>query len=176
MNLPVDLQSLVDIHDQPYAILDEGRRAVVVNRAFEETYRVDRAGIAGTPCHELMMNGDGTRPCGPDCDSCPFAETFSRQVARTTSCSYRDAEGRTHLLRARAYPIGGKSGRSYVGLLIERDAARHHPDANDKACPEARMLGSSAAYRAALDRLLAAANTDAPVLLLVYVQKFAAIF
>ena len=39
-HLPVELQSLVDIHDQPFVIIDDRHRVVVVNKAFEESYGV----------------------------------------------------------------------------------------------------------------------------------------
>ena len=164
-HLPVELQALVDIHDQPFVILDDGRRVVVVNRAFEEDFRVERANVAGTLCRDLLANQNRSRPCGPDCDNCPFGETFASHVAQTSACSYQDAEGRAHLLRTRAYPIRTESGRTYVGMLIQRDAIRHHPEGHDGAPPQVHMVGDSAAYRVALDRLLAAAKTDAPVLL-----------
>ena len=38
MNPPIELESLVDIYDQPFVIVDQQFRVVVVNRAFEETY------------------------------------------------------------------------------------------------------------------------------------------
>jgi two-component system response regulator AtoC len=164
--LPVELQALVDIHDQPFFIIDDGRRVVVVNRAFEETFGVERAKSVGTPCHQLMADRGQSRPCGADCGRCPFAETFTHQVARTSACSYLDAEGRPHLFRTEAHPISTQSGRTYVGVLIQRDAVRHHPDGSNGAGPQAHMVGNSAAYRVALDRMLLAASTDAPVLLL----------
>ena len=164
--LPVELQALVDIHDQPFVILDDGRRVVVVNRAFEEEFRVDRANVAGTLCHDLLAYRNQSRPCGPDCDNCPFGETFASHVAQTSTCSYQDAEGRAHLVRTRAYPIRTESGRTYVGLLIQRDATRHHLDGQERGRLQGQMVGSSAAYRLALDRLRTAASTDAAVLLL----------
>jgi len=166
LRLPVELQALVDIHDQPFVLIDDQRRVVIVNRAFEESYGGGRCDLSDLPCRTLMGAESTLRPCGPDCDACPFEETFKRQVAQTSACSYRDAEGRTHILRLRAYPIRTESGRTYVGLLIERDALRHHPEAANEACPEAHMVGHSPAYRAALDRLLTAAGSEAPVLLL----------
>jgi DNA-binding NtrC family response regulator len=51
-------------------------------------------------------------------------------------------------------------------VLIQRDAMRHHLDGHARGSLQAQMVGSSAAYRLALDRLRTAASTDAPVLLL----------
>ena len=97
--LPVELQALVDIHDQPFVILDDDRRVLVVNRAFEEDFRVERASVVGRPCRDLLANRTPSRPCGPDCDNCPFAESFANHVPQTSACTYQDAEGRVHLLR-----------------------------------------------------------------------------
>jgi transcriptional regulator with PAS, ATPase and Fis domain len=164
-HLPVELQALVDIYDQPFFIIDDSHRVVVVNRAFEKAYRVERDRTAGTHCHQLLANHKGPRPCGSQGHACPFAETFTHQITRTSAYSSQDSEGREHLLRTQAYPIRSESGRVYVGVLMQQDAMRHHPEGHDGACPQSHMVGSSAAWRAALDRLLTAANTDAPVLL-----------
>ena len=165
LHLPMELKALVDIHDQPFVVIDDNRRVVIVNQAFEEDFRVERAKAVGIPCHQLMGNGNGSRPCGPDCERCPFTETFARHVVQTSACSYQDAEGRTHHVRTEAHPIRTENGKTYVGVLIQRDAKRYHPTGRDGAPSRSQMVGSSDAYRVALDRLLMAASTDAPVLL-----------
>ena len=165
LQLPVELQSLVDIYDQPFFIIDDSHRVVVVNRAFEKTYGIERTGLPNTFCHQLLASRNGPRPCGSQGLACPFAETFKHQVTRTSAFSFKDSEGRDHLLRTQAYPIRTESGRIYVGVLMQRDAMRLHPEGHSGACPRARMVGNAPAYRAALDKLLKVANTDAPVLL-----------
>ena len=145
-NPPVELQSLVDIHDQPFVIIDDTHRVVVVNRAFEGTYGVSIAEARGTPCHELIDSGHRPCPCDPRGDRCPFADTFTRQVPRSTAHTVLDAEGREHLVRIVAYPIRIPDGRVFIGELIQRDAIRHHPDASSAARSTA-SVGASPRYR-----------------------------
>ena len=165
LQLPIELKSLVDIYDQPFFIIDDSHRVVVVNRAFEHAYGVEGAKAAGIPCHQLLAGHDRPRPCGSQGLACPFADTFKHQVTRTADFSYADSEGREHLLRTQSYPIRSESGRIYVGVLMQRDAMRLHPGGHSGRCSRACMVGDAPAYRVTLDQLLRVANTDAPVLL-----------
>lgn len=164
-HLPVALQSLVDIHDQPFVIIDDRHRVVVVNKAFEETYGVGNTRARGAACHELLDSRHRPCPCDPRGGRCPFADTFTRQVPRSTAHTFLDAEGREHLVRIQAYPIRTQDGKVFIGELIQRDAVRHRPDKPEAAGPRAHMVGDSPAFRETLDRLLLAAGTEAPVLL-----------
>ncbi len=165
MRFSAEVQSVVDIYDQPFLIIDDRHRVVVVNRSFEEAYGVGRDQAVGAPCHALIANQPRFCPCGPDGDNCPFADTFRHQVTSTVVHSYQDDEGREHSVQIRAYPIRTESGRVYIGELIQRDAIRQHPAGSESACPGTYMVGKAPAYLEARDRLLTAANSDAPVLL-----------
>jgi len=165
IHLSVELQSVVDIHEQPFVIVDDGHRAVVVNKAFEEAYGVRNAEAAGRPCFELIPRGGSPCTCGSQGSDCPFAEVFAHQNARTTARALRDAKGREQLVRMHGHPIRAQSGGVYLGLLIERDLIEGHPERPQADCPRGRMVGESPAYREALDRLALAAACDAPVLL-----------
>ena len=162
--VPVELQALVDIYEQPFFIIDDNHRVVVANRAFQATYEVDTTQATGTPCHLLLASQHGPRPCGSQGAACPFAETFARQVTRAAAFSYRDRGGREHLVRTQAYPLRTESGQVYVGVLLQRTGYREDTSI---ASPDATrpMVGTSPAFRAALGRLEAAAKTSAPVLI-----------
>ena len=162
--VPVELQALVDIYDQPFFIIDDDHQVLVVNRAFENAYQVEGTVAAGTPCYHLLARHGGPRPCGSKGHSCPFAETFSHEVTRTAAFSYRDAEGREHLVKVQSYPLRAENGRVYAGVLLQRDAFRDHAPGRPTCLPP-HMVGKSPSFKAALDRLLAAARTDAPVLI-----------
>ncbi len=165
MHPTAEVQSLVDCHDQPFLIIDDNHRVAVVNQAFEQFAGILRSQALGRSCHELI--GDRRWICpGPAAGSnCPFADVFERRVSRTASHSYLDTEGRRHEVRIQAYPICTGEGRTYLGELIQLDGTRHHPRPDDTACPGGQMVGSSPAFRVALERLRAAARTDAPILL-----------
>ena len=151
IRLPIELQALVDIYDQPFFVIDDAHRVVVVNRAFQKAFRTDGSTTAGTPCHQLMAAYHGPRPCGSQGHACPFAETFTHQVQRTSAFTYRDADGREHLLRTQAYPLRTHSGQTFVGVLMHQETLRDRPTAADGAGPSSSMVGRSPAFRAMLE-------------------------
>jgi transcriptional regulator with PAS, ATPase and Fis domain len=163
--LPIELQGLVDIYDQPFLIIDDDHRVLVANRAFQRAFGAEGCQMAGTPCHRFMAEYQGPRPCGSQGHACPFEETFTQQVTRTSAFTYRDGAGRELLVRTQAHPLRTHDGRLLVGVLMQLETLRHLPGDEDRACPRSQMVGRSPAFREMLDRLLKAANSDAPVLL-----------
>lgn len=66
--MPVDLQSLVDIHEQPFVVIGSEYRVVAINGAYERAFGVSREQAVGQPCHKISHNNDV--PChesGEDC-------------------------------------------------------------------------------------------------------------
>ena len=163
--VPVELQALVDIYDQPFVIIGDDHRVIVVNQAFRKAFHANGHGAIGAPCHLWMADHHGPKPCGSNGRTCPFTETFTHQVPRTSTLTYRDADGREHLVRTQAYPLQTQSGRTAVGVLMKRESMPDRPGGGDGTCPGARMVGQSTPFREMLDRLLMAANSDAPILL-----------
>jgi transcriptional regulator with PAS, ATPase and Fis domain len=165
LQVPVELQELVDIYDQPFVIIDDSHRVVVVNQAFQRVFRADGTRAIGSPCHLLMAKHQGPHPCGPNGESCPYSETFTEKIPHTSTFTYQDGEGREHLVRTHAYPLRTQNGRTAVGLLMKREAMPDRPVEEGGTCQGPRMVGQSVVFRETLDRLLMAANSDAPVLL-----------
>jgi transcriptional regulator with PAS, ATPase and Fis domain len=166
VQLPIELQSLVDIYDQPFVVIDPGYRVFVVNKAFEETYGVGRDEAVGRRCYALVPHTGRPCPCSKDGEGCPFRQIFQRGMSTSSVHAYRDAEGRDHIVRVQAYPLRTASGELYLGALIQKDAVRHHPDSKGQACPGGRMVGNSPAFRQTIGQLMLAAGSVAPVLLL----------
>jgi len=165
LQVPIGLQELVDIYDQPFVIIDDNHRVVVINQAFQRVFRADGTKAIGTPCHLLMAKHQGPRPCGSSGQTCPYSATFTEKIAHTSTFTYQDGEGREHLVRTQAYPLRIHNGRTAVGLLMKREAMPDRPAEENGTCQGPRMVGQSVAFREMLDRLLMAANSDAPVLL-----------
>ncbi len=167
MHIPIDLESLVEMHDQPFVILDGLKRILVVNQAYAEAFGVDRRDVVGRPCHTLLCRqGTAGCPCGNQGLSCPFQKVFDGQATLTESCNQLDAEGREHRLSIQAYPLRTGNGQVYVGELIQRDATRHHPPPDNPGRARMGLVGSSPAFLEAMKRLRKASNSDVPVLLL----------
>jgi two-component system response regulator AtoC len=162
---PFELESLVDIYDQPFVVVDHRFRVVAVNRAFELTYDVHRSTAKGSPCYSLIRGEHRPCPCDPEGHNCPFLQVFDGHHKKSTVRRYLDNEGREHIIRVQAYPLRSTTGEVYIGELIQHDAMRLHP-AVDEGCNSGRMVGESPVFLEALDKLRSAAWADAPVLLL----------
>jgi hypothetical protein len=158
--LPIELQALVDIYDQPFLVIDDAHRVGVVNRASQNAFLAEGGTTAGIACHQSMSAHQGPRPCGSG-DACPCAETFTHQVQRTSAFTCRDTDGREHLVRTQACPLRTHSGQTFVGVLMHQETLRDRPTAEDGAGPRSSMVGRFPAFREMLDRLLKAANTHA---------------
>jgi two-component system response regulator AtoC len=162
---PFELESIVDIYDQPFVVVDHRFRIVAVNRAFELTYDVHHSTAKGSPCYSLIRGEHRPCPCDPEGRNCPFLQVFDRHHKKSTVRRYLDNEGREHIIRVQAYPLRSTTGEVYIGKLIQHDAMRLHP-AVDEGCNSGRMVGESPVFLEALDKLRSAASADAPVLLL----------
>jgi len=156
-HLPVELQALVDIHDQPFVILDDGRRVVVVNRrlprrTFGSSGPRSWALCAVTcwPTRTGRGHADRTATTVPSVRPCePCGANLGLQLPGSRGPGAPAADS--------GVSIRTESGRTYVGMLIQRDAIRHHPEGT-MGPPQVHMVGDAAAYRVVLDRLLAAAK------------------
>ncbi|WP_295388887.1 sigma-54-dependent Fis family transcriptional regulator [uncultured Thiodictyon sp.] len=160
----IKLQSLVDIHDQPFIIIDRAFQVVAINRAFEAVYRVSRTSAVGRPCYQVVPPDIRPCPCSPQGGRCPFMAVFAGEHSESVTHAYRDGEGREHLARIQAYPIHTASGQNAVGELIQLDAVHRDPKVAT-AAGGLPMIGNSPGFREVLGGILTAAQSLAPVLL-----------
>ena len=165
MKIPLELDGLVDIYDQPFMIPDQQFRVVIINQAFEEAFGISRSEAVGKSCYSLIQGTDRPCPCGPNGENCPFTEVFGQATSKTTMHTYRDGEGREHQVQIQAYPLRADTGEVYIGELIQRDAVRQHPASPPDTGPESRLVGGSLVFRRTLKQLELAATSPAPVLL-----------
>ncbi len=154
----VDLQSVVDTHEQPFVIIDRDYKIVAVNRAYELAYGTTRGNLVGQRCHQVSHNND--KPCSESGQDCPHKTVY--QSGQRYSCmhTHYDADGHVHRVRINAYPLRDSDGNLYLGEAIQDLAAReqHRDDA-------IRMVGKSPAFLRTLEQLKLAAASDAPVTL-----------
>ncbi len=164
MNTPVAMQSLVDLHTQPFAVIDGGLRVRLVNRAFEEAYGVSRVEAVGQPCHQLLHTG-GPRPCtcGPDGAHCPFRDVFAGVKDQISVHACEGERGQERWVRIQGHVLRTDSGEILLGEVIQADEPA---DAQvDEADAQPRMVGDSSLFRQVLGRLRIAARSAAPILL-----------
>jgi transcriptional regulator with PAS, ATPase and Fis domain len=154
----INLQSLVDTHEQPFVIIDREFNIVAVNSAYEHAYNATRSQMVGQPCYRISHQND--RPCFELGEECPHRGIYDN--AQSCSCLHihYDTRGRAHRVKIKAYPLVDETGEMYLGEAIEDISV---PD--ERFSDQVRMVGESSAFLRTLEQLKIAASSDAPVLL-----------
>ncbi len=160
----IALQSLVDIHDQPFTILDSSYRVIAINRAYERAYEITRDRAIGKSCCSLGPSGSCPCPCGGRNEGSPYERVFKGEIIQDLTHRYRDQQGREHLVRILAYPIRTASNEIFVGELIQQDLVQGESHPQTEAEPVA-MVGTSPEFQGFLERLRRAAQTQVPILI-----------
>lgn len=155
--VPIDLQSLVDSHEQPFVVINSEYRIMAVNSAYERTYGANREEAVGQPCYKISHNNDA--PCHESGEDCPHVNLF--EIGKRDSCVHvhHDANQRTCHVRVTAYPLHGSNGELYMGEMIQEISAPEERRLNGR-----RMVGKTAPFLACLDQLKMVASAQAPVL------------
>jgi transcriptional regulator with PAS, ATPase and Fis domain len=156
------LQSLVDAHPEPFALVDRNYRVVACNRKYAETYAgAPAAQVVGRTCHEVSHKVDSN--CKLNGEECPLVQVF--QTARPFQVIHRHFD---HLhdpdyVVIHASPILGQDGRvAYLGesiSSISHDAELHFDE-------QKMVAGCCPSFMTVLHNLVTVADTDAPVLIL----------
>lgn len=157
-SVPIDLQSLVDSHEQPFVVIDRDYQIVAINRAYEKKFGVSRHKAVGLPCYRVSHGSDA--PCHESGEDCPHVNLF--EIGKTDSCLHvhYDADNRMCQVRVSAYPLRGSNGELYMGELIQQISAPEERRTNGR-----RMVGQTLPFLACMDQLKMVATAQAPVLL-----------
>jgi two-component system response regulator AtoC len=156
--VPIDLQSLVDSHQQPFVVIDSEYRIMAVNHAYERTFGASREQAVGQPCYKVSHNNDA--PCHESGEDCPHVNLF--EVGQQDSCVHLHYDVGHRLCQARvtAYPLHGSDGELYMGELIEEISPPEERRNNGR-----RMVGKTQPFLACIEQLRMVAAAQAPVLL-----------
>ena len=155
--VPVDLQSLVDSHEQPFVVIDNEYRIMAVNSAYERTYGTSRELAVGQPCYKISHDNDA--PCHESGEDCPHVNLF--EIGKRDSCLHvhYDANHRMCQVRVTAYPLYGSNGELFMGELIQEISAPEERRLNGR-----RMVGETRPFLACMEQLKMVASAQAPVL------------
>ena len=156
--VPIDLQSLVDSHQQPFVVIDSEYRIMAVNRAYEHAYGTNREQAVGRPCYTVSHHNDA--PCHESGEDCPHMNLF--EIGKQDSCVHvhYDAGHRMCQVRVTAYPIYGSNGELFMGELIQEISVPDERRLNGR-----RMVGKTQPFLACMEQLKMVAGAQAPVLL-----------
>ncbi|MDP2029014.1 MAG: sigma 54-interacting transcriptional regulator [Thiobacillus sp.] len=161
MNSPLapELQSLIDVQENPFVLIDEHYRIVAANRAYCINYGMDQLEVVGKTCHEVSHRSNV--PCHQNGEDCPHQAVFRTGQPHEVIHTHFDRHNRPEYARIKGHPIQGIGTQRYLG-----EAIYHIAGSDELDCGDMRMVGKSPAFLACLDHLTRAAESDAPILLL----------
>ncbi|HUW98419.1 MAG TPA: sigma 54-interacting transcriptional regulator [Acidiferrobacter sp.] len=157
--LAPELQSLIDIQENPFVLIDAQYRIVAANRAYCITYGFDKDEVVGKTCYEVSHHSQV--PCHQNGEDCPHQEVFRTGQSHEVIHTHFDRHNRPEYARIKGHPVQGSGARRYLG-----EAIFHIARSDELDCDDMRMVGKSPAFLACLDHLTRGAESDAPILLL----------
>jgi transcriptional regulator with PAS, ATPase and Fis domain len=156
--MPIELQSVIDAHDNAFVMIDENYTIVAANKAYSDAYGVDLADIVGCKCHQVSHHSDV--PCHLNGEDCPHKKVFETEQPHQVLHIHFDQNKQEEHVRIKGSPIRGANGQLFLGESVFPVAKAH-----ELGCDEQRMLGSSPAFMACVEEISSAAKSDAPILL-----------
>ncbi len=154
----VDLQEIIEAHDQPFVVIDEQYRIVAANRRYCESYGVSLEAILNRRCHEISHHSP--RPCHENGEQCPHQALFSNGQSSVVLHTHYHADNEPERTRIRGHAIRDLDGRLHLGEILYPLEASSELD-----CKDMRMVGHSPAFLACVDNLARVAESEASVLL-----------
>ena len=154
----IDMQSLVESHENPFVVIDRDYRILAVNAAYEQVYGTARHWAVGKTCFSVSHGND--KPCDLMGEDCPHKHVFETGEPYSCLHIHYDSDHRMHQVRVTAHPLHCPDGTLCVGETVEELSA--HVDSRGA---EDRMVGQSKPFLACLGQLKLAAGSDATALL-----------
>jgi transcriptional regulator with PAS, ATPase and Fis domain len=156
------LQSLVDAHPEPFALVDRDFNVVVANQRYSETYSgLDKSAVVGLKCHQVSHKTDTT--CGINGEECPLKRVFDSGKPYQVIHRHYDQHHQADYVAVHASPILNDAGQ--VVLIGESIVSISH--GKDLCFDADKMVGGCCpSFMRVLDNLITVAGTDAPVLIL----------
>ncbi len=154
-----ELQSLIDVQENPFVLIDENYLIVAANRAYCENYGVDLEKVVGRHCHEISHLS--AVPCHQNGEDCPHQEVFRSGQLHEVIHTHFDSHNRPEHVRIKGHPITGAGNKRYLGEAVFPIAS-----SDELICKDMQMIGASPAFLACIDHLTRAAESDAAILLL----------
>lgn len=154
----IDIQNLIDTHEQPFVIIDRHYRIVAANRRYCDAYGISSEAIVGQTCHAVSHHSD--RPCHENGEQCPHLALFRQGEAVEVLHTHYHADSQPERTRIRGHRLLGKDGETYLGeqmFPLEAEAG--------SVCDAMQMIGRSPAFLSCVDNLARVAESEASVLL-----------
>lgn len=154
------IQSLVDAHPEPFALVDEQFNIVACNRQYAEAYtHLDPVDIVGMKCHEVSHKSADT--CEINGEECPLVRVFRTAEPMQVIHRHLDRNHHPHYSAIHGSPVFGDNGK----LLYMGEGMHPISSEADLVFDEQKMVGCCPSFTRVLDNLCLLADTEAPVLI-----------
>jgi transcriptional regulator with PAS, ATPase and Fis domain len=156
--IPINLQSIIDVTDNGFVVIDKDYNIVAANSAYCKAYGIDNEAIIGHKCHEVSHHSDV--PCHLNGEDCPHKKVFETKAPHQVLHIHYDLNNEEEHVRIKGSPVYGTNGQLFLGEAIFPVAK-----SDDMGCDKQRMLGTSPAFLACIEEMSGAAISDVPILL-----------
>lgn len=155
--IPPSMQSMLDVYQQPFVLVDRKFTIVASNEAYAEQYGMSSADIVGRKCHKVSHDSD--RPCAESGEDCPHRRMFRSGKVEEAIHIHSLPDGQRKCVEIKAYPIRGDDGEIlYMGEHLRPIESHEILRKND-------MIGSSEPFLRAVQEVSTLAPSDLPVLI-----------
>jgi transcriptional regulator with PAS, ATPase and Fis domain len=154
------IQSIVDAHPDPFALIDCDHTIVACNQQYAEAYtHLAPADIVGMKCHEVSHKSANT--CEINGEECPLKRVFDAAQPIQVIHRHFDRQNNPEYVAIHGSPILNDDGTPlYMG-----ESMRSITQEQDLVFDEQKMVGCCPSFMHVLDNLCLVAETDAPALI-----------
>lgn len=154
------VQSLVDAHPEPFALIDRDYTVVACNQHYAEAYtHLKPVDIVGMKCHEVSHKSTST--CEINGEECPLTRVFDTENVAQVIHRHMDRDHRPEYVAVHGSPVFDEQGR----ILYMGEGMRSITKEQELAFDEEKMVGCCPSFMRVLDNLCLIAETDSPALI-----------
>ncbi|HQS98847.1 MAG: Fis family transcriptional regulator [Hydrogenophilales bacterium 16-64-46] len=154
------VQSLVDAHPEPFALIDRDYTIVACNQHYAEAYtRLVPADIVGMKCHEVSHKSAST--CEINGEECPLHRVFETEHAVQVIHRHMDRDHKPEYVAVHGSPVYDDHGR----ILYMGEGMRSITQEQELAFDEQKMVGCCPSFMRVIDNLCLVAESDSPALI-----------
>jgi hypothetical protein len=134
-----NLQSVLDLHENPFVLIDEDYNIIEANIAYCTRYDVSHDQVLGSKCH--MIHHKSKLPCHSYGEECPMLSVMETGERYEVSHVHHNREHYPECVSIKGYPISDEAGKRYLGEeIVKLETISGKPEDNPVQSQEARHI------------------------------------
>lgn len=152
-----NLQSILDLHGNPFVLIDENYTIIEANTAYCTRYDVSHDEVVGSKCH--MIHHKSKLPCHRYGEECPMLEVMESGERYEVSHVHHNREHYPECVSIKGFPVFDEDGKRYLGEeIVKIETITDSPEDNYIQSMEAgyiaRLLKEHHGHRRKVARIL----------------------